>query len=462
VVVSIVDLGFLTKVVNELEDVVCSLDESKPRRDNEALVAKFFRALRHVEGMVGDECKDVKAFPKLFDMANMLNCFDAFILDWDSGLKSFVVRWDEGARIRFLKNALQALIWGLVGKALKYMPAGEEALAQAYEDILNGLGDYTDTDTLEILHQLGLDRAKAYREYMSVKEKYKNQVRDLKRLDGLRQILSLVSAGEFSYATRVKVNDWWSKTRMFSQLDTRLTEEFDSLAFHLVSLNTLVKVEKLYRKKGLNDVQNLLSNGGSELNGYALMETYVRTHALSSLVGEGAVQRLKADPALVHPLKRQVESSITRRLQNLSAHIEERLEGCSATGERNVKRKTKDPPYIVLYHTFFSPIIWDGGKEKSREKARLTADVPVQEMLKEIEAFNPDRYKDLPLWWAKKKYEEKISEADEMQRERLIKLFYELIKGGLSIKKYHEEMRLTFTCGRLLNEGSGAEGKRQS
>ena len=34
---------FLTNVLNELEGLVFSIDENKPRRDNEALVAEFFK-----------------------------------------------------------------------------------------------------------------------------------------------------------------------------------------------------------------------------------------------------------------------------------------------------------------------------------------------------------------------------------------------------------------------------------
>jgi len=60
-------------------------------------------------------------------------------------------------------------------------------------------------------------------------------------------------------------------------------------------------------------------------------------------------------------------------------------------------------------------------------------------MVKEIEAFNPDRYKDFPLWWAKEKYKEKISQIDENKKEKLIKLFYKVMKGDLAIDKYHRE-----------------------
>ena len=75
---------------------------------------------------------------------------------------------------------------------MKYLPNGEEALAQAYEDLLNGIEGHTDMDPLEILYQLGLEKAKAYSDYMSAKEKYRRQIKDFEKLLGLRQILTLL------------------------------------------------------------------------------------------------------------------------------------------------------------------------------------------------------------------------------------------------------------------------------
>jgi hypothetical protein len=97
----------------------------------------------------------------------------------------------------------------------------------------------------------------------------------------------------------------------------------------------------------------------------------------------------------------------------------------------------RDPTFTVIYHTFFSPIIWRGRKEISHKQARK---VSIEEMMKEIENFNPDRYKDFPLWWAKEKYMEKISRIDENKREELIRLFYKLVKGNLEIEEYHREL----------------------
>ena len=221
---------FLTNVLNELERLVFSIDENKPRRDNEALVAEFFKIFRNFGKILTDEYEDLKRFPTFFDETDLLKCYNATFVDWDPERKSFMVRWDEGTRVKLLRNWLQSLVWGLLGKALKYMPAGEEALAQAYEDILDGFGGCRDTDTLEILYQLGLDRAKAYQDFMSVKEKYKSEIRRFETVYGLRRILSLVNGEWFSYKTRVIINDWWSKIFIFSQLDTLLANKFDSLS----------------------------------------------------------------------------------------------------------------------------------------------------------------------------------------------------------------------------------------
>jgi hypothetical protein len=199
--------------------------------------------------MIPEGYEEVGKFLSCFDEKPFLKYYNGFFMDWDSILKSYVVRWDEGRRVQFLKDNLQALVWGLVGKVLKYLPNGEEALAQAYEDLLNGFEGQTDTGSLEILLQLGLDKAKAYSDYMSVKEKYKGQIKDFEKLSGLRQILSLLEKNRFNYAARVKLSDWWSKIYLFNQLDTALLNELDSIADPLISLDTLVKLDSTIKGK---------------------------------------------------------------------------------------------------------------------------------------------------------------------------------------------------------------------
>jgi len=77
----------------------------------------------------------------------------------------------------------------------------------------------------------------------------------------------------------------------------------------------------------------------------------------------------------------------------------------------------------------------EGRRERTTQNQ--ASEAAIEEMVKEMEAFNPDMYKDFPLWWAKEKYKEKISQIDENKKEKLIKLFYKLIKGDLEIDKYH-------------------------
>jgi hypothetical protein len=240
----------LTKVVNELEGILYSLDKNNSRDRNEALVCEFFRIFRGVEGLVPEGCEELANFVSCFDEKPFLKYYNGFFMDWDPILKSYIVRWDEERRVQFLKDNLQALVWGLIGKALKYLPNGEEALAQAYEDLLNGLEGYTDMDSLEILLQLGLEKAKVYSDYMSVKEKYRGQIKDFEKLLGLRQIFMLLQKDRFNYAIRVKLNDWWSKIYMFSQLDTSLLNKLDSIADPLISIDTIIKLDKIYRKNG--------------------------------------------------------------------------------------------------------------------------------------------------------------------------------------------------------------------
>ena len=430
----------LTEVINELERVVFSLDKDKPRVEIEALVAEFFKVFRGVEGMVPEGCEDLKRFSTLFDERDLMEYSGAFFADWDSRLNSYVVRFDWERSVEFLRDGLQVLVWGLIGKALKYMPYGHEALAQAYEDLLNGFEEHTDTDTLEILYQLGLDRAKVYRDYVSMKEKYRDQIKDFEKLLGFRQILSLLKENGFNYAARVKVNGWWSKIYMFSQLDTALLNEFDSIAMQLLSLDILIKLEKIYRKKGWGKVQGLLSPSESGLNGAALVEATVMSRVLSKILEEDTLQRLKGNPALIPPLRKRLESYITDSLQTLEMYTKKQLESClkTKTKQTHIKRmEVSDPPFTVIYHTFFSPIIWEGGRERSQEQA---SEATIEEMMKEIENFNPDRYKDFPLWWAKEKYMEKISRIDENKREELIRLFYKLVKGNLKIEEYHREL----------------------
>jgi hypothetical protein len=271
-----------------------------------------------------------------------------------------------------------------------------------------------------------------------MKEKYRDQIKDFEKLLGFRQILSLLKENGFNYAARVKVNGWWSKIYMFSQLDTALLNEFDSIAMQLLSLDILIKLEKIYRKKGWGKVQGLLSPSKSGLNGAALVEATVMSKVLSKILGEDTLQRLKGNPTLIPPLRKRLESYIIDSLQTLEMYTKKQLESCLKTKETHVMRiGVRDPPFTVIYHTFFSPINWRGKKEPSRKQARK---VSIEEMEKEIENFNPDRYKDFPLWWAKEKYMEKISRTDENKRQELIKLFYKLVKGNLEIEEYHREL----------------------
>jgi len=101
-----------------------------------------------------------------------------------------------------------------------------------------------------------------------------------------------------------------------------------------------------------------------------------------------------------------------------------------------------DLPFITLYHTFFSPIIWAGKKGFSQKEAG-EEEVSIDEMVREIENFNPDRYRDLPMWWAKEIYKEKISQVNADGRgKKIIRIFYKLIKGkgDLQIEKYYREL----------------------
>jgi hypothetical protein len=54
-------------------------------------------------------------------------------------------------------------------------------------------------------------------------------------------------------------------------------------------------------------------------------------------------------------------------------------------------------------------------------------DVSIDEMTREIENFNPGRYRDFPMWWAKEKYKEKISQANEEGREKFM-TFLQIVK----------------------------------
>ena len=427
----------LADVLNKLERIVFSLDVNKPKEENEVLVAEFFKTFKGVKDVFGEEYLDVKSFVALFDKEDLLECSRGFFVDWNSGVKSFTVRWDYERRVEFIRNGLQSLVWGLLGKALRYMPSGWGALAQTYEDLLNGFGNQTDTETLEILYQLGLDGGKVYRDYMAVKEKYKIQIKTLKALNDLRRIISVVKEKGFNHKTRVMVNDWWSSMDLFTQLDTALLNEFDYLAYQLISLNTLVRLEKLYRKNEVEGVQHLLSpHKRPQLNNFDLIEGLVRTQLLSNLIGEEAIQRLKTNPTCIPALRRQLESCIMETLQTLNVYVEKKLESCLKADGANVKRASKDPPFTVLYHTFFAPILYGGKKEKASHAKALN--VSFEEMVKEVEAFNPDRFKEFPLWWAKERFKEKISNAKDREKEELIKVFYKLVKGKITIEKYHD------------------------
>lgn len=73
-----------------------------------------------------------------------------------------------------------------------------------------------------------------------------------------------------------------------------------------------------------------------------------------------------------------------------------------------------------------------GGK---RTFPRTASRATIEEMMKEIENFNPDRYKDFPLWWPKEKYMEKISRIDKKQEGRTHKAFIQAGEFGLRMSQ---------------------------
>ena len=192
----------------------------------------------------------------------------------------------------------------------------------------------------------------------------------------------------------VIINEWWSKILMFSQLDTALSNKLDSLGSQLVSLDTLMMLERLYRKNGFKSVRNLLSLNGSGFN----CSVCVWIRVLSSLFGERWIQRIKNQPRIHICAKEKLESCIMQILDALKIYTEKKLESCIKTKKRSVKKvKVRELPFVVLYHTFLSPIIREGRKPAHKE-ATDAKEVSIEEMLKEIEAFKPDRYMDFPLW----------------------------------------------------------------
>jgi len=85
-------------------------------------VAEFFRIFRDVERIIPEEYEEVRNFPSFFDELDLLEYFNVFFVDWNSRFNSYIARWDEERRrVEFLKDRLRALVWGLVGKALKYL-----------------------------------------------------------------------------------------------------------------------------------------------------------------------------------------------------------------------------------------------------------------------------------------------------------------------------------------------------
>jgi hypothetical protein len=435
-------LDGLIEVVNKLEGIIFNLDASKSRGEVEALVAEFFKVFRSVVEVAPEGWNEVVKFPSLFDEEGLLKHLNAFFVDWDSRVNSYVVRFDWGRAVEFVRDALQTIVWGLVGKALKYLPRGNEALAQAYEDLLNGFGSPSDTDILEILYKVGLERAAAYMNYMSVKEKHRGEIRDFEKLLGFRQVLPQLEKKGLNYPTRVLVNSWWSKIYMFSQLDTDILDSFDSLTTQLLSLQVLIRLEKIYKKNGPMEVKRLLCPSSSMLKGTMLVEALVMSKNLSETLGEAVFRRVKSAPAIVPCLRRRLESCITENLKTLEAYTREKMESCLKTEENQSTRlSVSNPPYIVIYHTFFSPITWRGKRENpGRHPGEREVEKTVEEMEREIENFQPDRFRDFPLWWAKEKYMEKISKLDEDKRKKLVKLFYKLVKGSLEIQEYHSRL----------------------
>ena len=81
----------LTKVVNELEGIVFSLDDDKPKGEVEALVAEFFRIFRDVEGMVPQGYEELANFISCFDEKPFLKYYNGFFMDWAPILKSYIV-----------------------------------------------------------------------------------------------------------------------------------------------------------------------------------------------------------------------------------------------------------------------------------------------------------------------------------------------------------------------------------
>lgn len=123
--------------LNDLQAMLYSLDENT---DLKGFIPSFLKRFNQLKDEIPPEYKEIRDFITsmgkeedytwVFEMGTWV--------DWDPTKGRSVEQNKKHGILRTIDYSFQTLIWGLIGKALEYLPKGKEAKAQFYSDLLNG------------------------------------------------------------------------------------------------------------------------------------------------------------------------------------------------------------------------------------------------------------------------------------------------------------------------------------
>ncbi|MDI6826075.1 MAG: hypothetical protein QMD36_02675 [Candidatus Aenigmarchaeota archaeon] len=203
----------LQKGLDDLQTMLYNLEENTELR---MFITDFFKRFNQLKEEIPPEYDKIRDFIAINgNEEDYLWIFeiDTFV-DWEPSRGKYIEKNKKKAILKSVNYGLQNLIYGLISMALEYLPKGDEAKAQFYSDLLNGLGN-----------------------------DYKFFELDMKRIN------DLIQKSDFNYKDRKTLSDWVHNIFAISMFDEYVLERLWYIESNLLlALEDMIKRMADYRK----------------------------------------------------------------------------------------------------------------------------------------------------------------------------------------------------------------------
>ncbi len=278
-------LGVIVEGINDLLKILYSFqDEGLKRGVNttyeKKLISDFLGRFRSISNELPPEYKGLRKF--IEDSSNEEDytwALDSSIVltEWKPEAGGFYEKDTRETRTLFLTYGFQQMIWELIARSFeekdieKSLPHCKESLTQFYEDLLNGVGEYSDRDTLEILHEQNPEKFdELYPAFLEAKKQYKRVHDELSSMSvGVEGIKEEISKNlDFNFKLRRKIGNWCNTMFALSQFDPEVMKKVFEISHYLGKLQYSIKKkselkrlkERARKRRAYLESQRLTSN----------------------------------------------------------------------------------------------------------------------------------------------------------------------------------------------------------